>query len=353
MGYYLFVATILYILGNLEVAANSRSVKKFVAVFSATILILFAGLKTDGGTDLLEYTRIYNVFTSFNIKSFIEPGYQVIMLIFHAMGCGFITYYFFIACINVSIKTRVFYKLAPCISAALLIYFSGCFFERDNDGIRQGLSMSFCFWALYYLAIGNNRKYLLITLLASTIHYSSIIFFATYFLKKIKISNKSIAIIIGVSFVLSITGYFLTSYLLPMISFELSAQKLEIYASNSYSESLGISVGLIFRTLILFLFMFYRKHIHISNSLFFILRNGLALSIICSLLFGDFAIIAHRLPYVFREFQIFIISYLIAAIPNRSGRAIGLAVIFAYTCIVLSRFFSDDSFYNNYQNFLF
>lgn len=352
MGYYLFVAFLLYVLGNLEIGANS-SVKKFVAVLSAIILIIFAGLKTDGGTDLLEYTHIYNLFTSFKIKSFIEPGYQILMLVFHAIGCSFITYYFFVACINISIKASVFYKLAPCISAAFLIYFCGCFFERDNDGIRQGLSMSFCFLALYYLSIEKNIRYLIITLIAVSIHYSSIAFFAAYFFKKIKWNDKLIAIIIGASFILSILGQYLTSYLLPMVSMEMAAKKLEIYSSNSNSEELGISIGLIFRTLILFLFMIYRKQILIHNNLFYLLRNGLAFSIICTLLFGDFGIIAHRLPYVFREFQIFIISYLIAAIPSKIGKMIGLATVFAYTCIVMSRFFSDDSVYNNYQNFLF
>lgn len=134
----------------------------------------------------------------------------------------------------------------------------------------------------------------------------------------------------------------------------MAASKLEYYSTtSSYSGELGITIGLVFRTLLLFLFMANMKKLTIDSGLYYLLRNGLAIAIIFSLLFGDFVIIAHRLPYVFREFQIFIVSYLVSSLPNKGTRIVGLSVVYVYTLILLSRFFTEGSVYNNYSNLLF
>lgn len=353
MIYYLITTFFIYLLGLLEIIAAQKSAKIFSTLFSALILILFAGLKVAGSTDYQEYKELFIHFDSFDLSGFVEPGYQLLMALIHWVGGGFLFFYFMVALFNVSVKTTIMYKLTPYVGAALLIYFCGCFFERDNDGIRQGLSMSICFIALYYLVNDRIKKYYLFTILAVLFHYSSIIFFLTIVLKKIKWSTTTILFILGGSYIISFTGTFLTQYLVSGIPIEMVSTKLDIYASTDYSEGLGITVGVLFRTFLLILFMHYRHKINIHDDLYFILRNGLAISIVCTLIFGDFAIIAHRLPYVFREFQIFIVPYLISALPNKGLRLIGLTIVFAYTNIILSRFFISNPVYNNYHNLLF
>ena len=344
---------LIYYLGGCEIIANQRSAKKFTAFFLAFILILFAGLKVRGSTDYQEYHELYCRFSAFDTSGFIEPGFQVAMMLIHCVGGGFMLFYFFVVFINVSIKTSIIYRLTPYVGVALLMYFCGCFFERDNDGIRQGFSMSFCFIALYFIAENNLKKFCIFTIVASLIHYSSIIFFATIILKRIHWNTKTLLIIVGASYIISLSGSFLTSHLVSVVPIDMISTKIEIYSSNNYSEGLGITVGILFRTFLLILFMVYRSRINIKQNIYFILRNGLALSIICSLLFGDFAIIAHRLPYVFREFQIFIVPYLISALPTKELRLIGLTIVMIYSTIILSRFFVDNSVYNEYYNLLF
>lgn len=352
MGYYYFIATILYLLGICQILDYRRSTAKFVTIISAIILILFSGLKTDGSTDLPEYRNIFFQITNFIPDGLIEPGFQLLIIGNHSIGANFIFFCFIVACISISLKSFTIYKISPYIGASFLIYFCGCFFERDNDGIRQGLALSFCFIALYYLAINKNKQYFLFTVIACLFHFTSIIFFITFLLKKIHWNTKIILIIISVAYLLSITNTFITNYITPYIPIKAVATKVEIYSTNSYSEELGITIGILFRTLILILFMFCKKRISIDDNLFYILRNGLAFSIICSLLFGDFVIIAHRLPYVFREFQIFVISFLICALYGKPNKIIGLTIIYIYTCIILSRFFTAGSVYLKYSNLL-
>lgn len=353
MYYYITIAFILYLLGIIEINENRKTVSKAIAIISAIVLILFAGLKIDGATDFISYKLLFNQITIFNKEGLMEPGFQLWMVFFHHLLLGFTIFYFFTVAFSVSAKTAIIYKLAPFVSVALMIYFSGCFFERDNDGIRQGISIAFCFIALYFLIKDNYIFYILFTLIAISFHYSSVIFFGAFILKKLHWKNKTILLLICLSYIINIAGIFITKFLLPYVPTGAINDKIDMYASKDYGTEIGITVGLLFRTFILFLFMKYRNILKIEGNLFYILRNGLAFSIICSLCFGDFIIISHRLPYVFREFQIFIISFLIAALPNKGYRILGLTITFAYTCIILSRFFIEGSIYNNYKNILF
>lgn len=353
MGYYYFIATTLYLLGIVQILDDRRKVAKWLTIISAILLILFSGLKTDGSTDFLEYKNLFNSITSFNLDGFIEPGFQILIIGCHKIDANFIIFYFLVACISISLKSVTIYKITPYVGAAFLIYFCGCFFERDNDGIRQGLSLGFCFISLYYLSKDNNKQFFVFTLIACLIHYSSIFFFITYFLKKFHWNTKIVLIIIAVAYILALANSFLTQMLISNIPIQMVSTKLEIYSNNSNSEELGISIGIIFRTLLLILFMLNRKRIVINDDLYYILRNGLLFSIVCSLLFGDFIIIAHRLPYAFREFQIFIASFLISALQGKINKISGLTVVFIYTCIILNRFLTDGSAYINYNNLLF
>lgn len=353
MIYYICIAVFIYLLGLIEINENRRSIKKSISFLSAIILILFAGLKINGATDYIQYRNLFDKFETLGSLYYIELGYQFLMYLIKWLGGGFLLFYFIVAVINVSIKTTIIYKLTPIVGVALLMYFCGCFFERDNDGIRQGVSMSFCFVALYYLVKNQIRKYFIFTIIAVLFHYTSLVFFGAFLLKKIKWSSKTIILILGCSYVISITSLFLTQYIVSYIPIEMISKKLELYSSNDYSRELGINIGILFRTILLLLFMFYRFRINIKEDLYLILRNGLAFSIVCTLVFGDFLIIAHRLPYVYREFQIFIVPYLISALPNKEFRMIGLTLVLIYSYFILSRFFINDSIYNEYTNLLF
>ncbi len=354
MVYYYLVASVLYLLGIFEQLSNVKKASKIVTIASATVLIVFAGFKIEGGTDYNAYKYIFNNFEGFSLFSFIEPGFQILIIPFFKLSLSFIIFYFFISLINISIKSSVFLRMLPCVGAAFLIYFSGCFFERDNDGIRQGLSMSFCFLALYKLTIKQNFRFFFWTIIATTIHYSSIVFFLTYFFDKIHWKDKTIIILVLASYFLFLINLHPTTLLIRIIPMvDMVSTKLDIYSTSEFSESFGINIGIIFRTILLFLFIFNKKKINIQPNLYFILRNGFALSIILFLVFSDFGIIAHRMPYVFREFQIFIIAFFIASLANKESRVIGLTFVFIYTCVIISRFFVNNSVYNNYQNLLF
>lgn len=132
--------------------------------------------------------------------------------------------------------------------------------------------------------------------------------------------------------------------------------KMEQYSSSEdYSAAMGITVGLIFRMIILLSFLMLHHKMRISENMYLILRNGFALSIILSLAFNDFIILAHRLPYAFREFQIFIVPYMFTAVKRIGQKQLLYFILWMYCCVILYRFLNGDGadVYNSYSNYLF
>lgn len=354
MVYYILSTLVLLLgLGSFN-KKNKGGVAYLLAILA---IIVIAGLKTDGSTDYLSYKGAYeDPAMQVELESSYEPGFQFFNIICKNLGFSFILYYFIFACISIGTKAYVFKKIAPYVFPALLMYLCGVFFERDNDGIRQGMSIAFCFLALYHLIRENKKGFVLCCLIAFLFHYSSIVFLVAFFFDRIKISDKLLCIIVFIFFVLCATHRSFSDLFMQYLPSGVAMAKMELYAnSEEASASVGISVGLLFRLGILLLFMKSRKKMRIEERVYYILRNGFALSIIMSLAFNDFIILSHRLPYAFREFQIIIVSYLFTGIKNEKLKPILLILVWLYCNLLLYRYLNGDAakIYNSYQNILF
>ena len=354
---YYSLIIIFYFLGIFEILIKKHQ-KKYLYIIATILLIIFVGFKKEGGTDFINYKEIYesiDIKHALNTGSF-EPIFTLLMFIVRVFGGGFALFYLLIAFINFPIKVNIFKKLTPYLFPALLIYFVGLFFERDNDGIRQGLAIGFSYLSIPFLLVNDKRKFILINIIASLIHYSSIIFFISYFLNKIHIKNKTVFVIIICSLFIPLLNLSLFDFVIKLIPIPVVTTKLNYYANDAvYSSSLGINIGMIFRIVILFLFIYYYRYIKIDNKLFIFLRNGFAFGIFLALLFSNFEILAHRGAYVFRELQIFIIPYFLTIYKKKSNKIILLTIVFLYSIFLLKRFLSGENSasYLMYDNYLF
>jgi transmembrane protein EpsG len=75
-----------------------------------------------------------------------------------------------------------------------------------DDQMRQALAMVIVMYALRYADRDNFMKYLLLTLLAAAMHYSALVVLPFYFVRKMKVELGISLIVIGLFFVLFITG---------------------------------------------------------------------------------------------------------------------------------------------------
>lgn len=347
-------------MGTWEIILSKKKDREFLYFAAFVILLLFVGLKSSGGTDFASYYDIYNR-TVGDVRGelssgLIEPLFVLLMLFVHFLGGNFFIFHFLLTLINFSLKITVFKKITPYLFPALLVYLVGLFWERDNDGIRQGFSIAFCYLSLPYLLSKRKIPYLFCNLIACLIHYSSIVFLISYFFPKIRMSDKKAVIFVVGALAFPFLGLSLSDILINLIPIPAVALKLSLYSESSiFSADMGINIGMMFRIVIFSLFVYYHKSLKIAPNVYYLLRNGFAFAIILSLLFSNFEILAHRLPYAFREFQIFIIPYFLTVAANKINQIVILSIIWCYSIIIMSRFLNGDvaDFYLSYDNWLF
>ncbi|MEO6631153.1 MAG: EpsG family protein, partial [Mucilaginibacter sp.] len=346
MIFYIFLS-LLFLFGIIELF-DIRNDKYVLYVLSFLLFCIFSGLKYNVGTDYLNYADYYNRANDFGLMtdSGVEPGYIYLMQFFKLFTVGFIGFWFIISAFNFALKYYVFSKYSPLLFASLLVYFVGLFMERDFDGIRQGLSIGLCYFSISAVLNRQPARFILIVLCASLIHISAIIFLPVYFIAKARISNKTIYTVIGILVVLVIVNVSFTSIIISTIPESLIKARIETYLSqddSQYVQKVGISIGIIFRIVVLFLFVYLEKYILLDEKLYTFLKNGFFVGIVLSLVFNDVDVLSHRLSYIYREFQIFIVPILITLIPSKKGQLVALTFLFLYSVSLLNRMLNADT----------
>lgn len=310
-----------------------------------SIFIFFVGFKGNVGTDYGSYRELYESVIepySFTVSS-IEPLFWLWMKICSCLALSFPLFWLLTTILNISLKVYIFRKFSPFVSVSVLIYIVGLFFERDFDGIRQGLSIGLCYLAcLLFLDKRRPLVYNSVIICAFLIHYTAILFFFIPLLSKLRLNKNTVILVLLVAIILVLTNFDALKLIFDMIGANnILYDKMYSYTvSEDYSGKVGINLGLIFRIIILFLFIKYKEAINIDEKCYNLLKNGFLLSILLSLIFSNIEILSHRLGYGLREFQIFIIPYLIVASKGIKNKLIVTTLIAIYSFILLTRLLS-------------
>lgn len=100
--------------------------------------------------------------------------------------------FFLGACALVTILPIVYviYKKSVSPLQSIIIYMGLPAFLMSFSGLRQALAIGICFFALLYIEDKKFIKFLIIVLIATTFHYSSIIFLIAYPLYRFKIKKS-------------------------------------------------------------------------------------------------------------------------------------------------------------------
>lgn len=331
----------------------ARSLRGMIVWLIWAMFVFLIGFKGNVGTDYASYQNLYETVVkpySFTASS-IEPLFWLWMKICSCLALSFPLFWLLTAILNISLKIYIFRNFSPFVSVSILIYIVGLFFERDFDGIRQGLSIGLCYWAC--LLFLNERRPLIynsVIVCAVLMHYTAILFFCIPLLSKLRLNKKIVFLLILIGFIPALTKFDALEFIFDLIGMDnLLYDKMYSYTiSEDYSSEVGINIGLIFRIIILFLFIWYEKAIDLDERFYNLLKNGFLLSILLSLLFSNFEILSHRLGYGFREFQIFIIPYLIIASKGMKNKLIVNTLIAMYSFVLLTRLLSTPHLTNSY-----
>ena len=258
MGIYIFTFSYLCVFSLTEMMR--KRIKPKIArsgLFIIAFLILFfiAGFRYGLETDYWTYYREFNGLStrtlefSFNLLmrmvKFIYNDYNFFLIVFSVITLG--------------LKYISFRKYKFCFSV-LLIYYVRFFVQFDLNAIRQGLAISVVFFALEQLKDDNLKNYIILVVIAATIHNAVLILLVFPLLKKMNLTIAKVVIGLGVAVIFRL--YFLDKLILifrKYIQFVFSSDisvisKLQYILNNDSSNAFALLpyIRIILPTLCLF-----------------------------------------------------------------------------------------------------
>ncbi|WP_338449843.1 EpsG family protein [Niallia oryzisoli] len=181
---------------------------KFLIFIAMLSLVLVSGLRNNIG-DTFFYMHSYSIMKDtslLDIKFEDEFGFNILQIILHNISKDPQLLVFTTACITNVLIVIALYKYSRMIEISLYVYIASGLFTVSMNGIRQSLAAAMIFLATKYLLDGNFKKFLLVVLLASTIHQSALIFIPVYFIVRRKAWTRDTYIILGAG-VLIVIGF--------------------------------------------------------------------------------------------------------------------------------------------------
>ena len=249
---YLSLMLIVLVLGFLL----SKKHKVAFVVIICLLMSLISGLRHSSiGNDTESYHRTFTIASTYREgvfnKSRMEPGYSFLNYVFTGFSTDFNVFLFLISLVtNIAISLLILKKSkSPTLSFILFILLM--FFFDEMNILRQFLAISIVFYGIDYVERRKFWKYLLVVILASTIHISAFVTFFFYFLYGGRLSGiKKIIIYVIAIMIFAFLGELLSTLI----------NTFGVY--DDYSPTIddnGFKVGSIINFLIsLIIYVYYR-----------------------------------------------------------------------------------------------
>ena len=187
--------------------------KSFFFIYLTIFIIVIIGFRgIEVGIDTKSYLVSFRDVGNTSWKdinwTYMEPGFMFLIKFFSFFVNDPRIINVIFALITTFLIARFYYLMSSNNKGVFLfgwIIYIGFLFPVSITATRQWLALAICLSGIYYYFKDQNKKYIIYTLLATTIHYTAIICFIPFFLKKVS-QNKKLTKI--VSFCLIMFGAF-------------------------------------------------------------------------------------------------------------------------------------------------
>jgi len=340
---YYFTLVFLSVFSMYELHKTGKTKNEIGILLCFLWILLLGGLRFQVGTDWHTYNIIFN-----NTKSFADVAHSqreklfMTFLYFSKKVCNNYSFFIFsFFAISFSIKFRFIKKYSSNIFLSLIIYFFTLFVIYDINQIRQGMALAFVL--LSTSAILNKKifQFILLIFIASLFHLSAIVFIPAYWISRIRISPKTIFIILGLSlaFSLSISAVIENSSIVQSLLKTETFSHYSAYINNAnYIKELSIlSIGVIQRILIFLLLLFYFDNIKAEENLKYFLLNGYFISIVIFIFLSFSTELAARLSFYYKALEILIVPYIVTSQKLIQNRIILFILFFILSILAVYR----------------
>lgn len=257
---YLILLTFVTITAYFGRHYGSIGLQRFTLVFSALMLILFAGLRNHSiGTDTGNYIGWLKVVTSLDsVWSFpIEKGFVFLVLIASQLSDNYAVLLGIIALICVTCYLLTIARLISRYETALFLFITLGSYTFFFNGARQGIAVAICFLALRFLLERKAIPYILLVLFATLFHKTAIIVLPLYYLASNQVGWKQIIAVILSSIMIAISISIFAQFAASFID--------EKYATYGQESDGGGLVNTLFLLAQATVFLLFQRQVGTTN----------------------------------------------------------------------------------------
>ncbi len=151
-------------------------------------------------------------------------------------------------------------KQSPDMLLSIWLYITLGVFQTEMNMARNAIGILLCYIGFKYIKERKLAKYLIIVLLASSFHFTSILFLPLYWLSEIELSAKNISIGFILIMAISVFSSFLKRFLLFIVP--------DVYIGYIGMETIDFSgyiLGIFYLGLVVFVLLFMDKNNRLNS----------------------------------------------------------------------------------------
>lgn len=220
----IYITTIFFMLIATLLHDNCERGRKELAFLAFLIVFIPAALRYKIGTDYTMYEATYNLIKAGVNGLRIDISTIALDKVLIFLGLPVQWYFIVTAFLGNFIIFKTITNENKQISLSFFIYVCGTLYFSSYNTTRQCLAMVIFYYSIKYIEEKNIKKYMILNIIAISVHTSAIIFIPFYFISKIDFNKKY--------FMMMLAVYVGTETIVAIASRILSGTKYGMYLTN-------------------------------------------------------------------------------------------------------------------------
>lgn len=312
MGYILLsVLLITIILCYLE--DYIKRYRSFLYILMGFVMILIAGFRKIGlDPDSENYEYSFHHYYQSSEMGMVEPSFTLISAILNVFTDNAHLLFLVYAFLGVTIKLYAFKKNLQCIFVPMMLYISFYFVLHEMTQIRAGVVSALFLLAVYHIAKKEKRKALLLIIVGSFFHYSSLALLPTLVFGN-KDFNRKGSILIALLIPLSYLIYFGGISMLLNTDIPLIGNKLAIYQQAMEKGKMTVNINVfdpvhLVSVMLFYYTLYFRKTITAFNENYNVVIKIVAIGLFLHTSLAFLPVLALRISQLYCIVNIFLFS---------------------------------------------
>lgn len=202
-------------------------------------------------------------------------------------------------------------KILPYSFLAVMLYLSHYYTLHELTQIRAGVASGLVLLCIPAICDRHMNRFFILALLACLFHYSALIIFVFYCMNTVRIHIWYWLTLLVGAYVFAYLGHSLSD-LLPLLPFEIIANKYQLYIWEKGNETVNIfNPVMIVQCLFGICLLLYRHRIQAYNRYFVLLLKVYLLALVLNVCFADFAAVGYRLCQLLQIVEIVLLPLLL------------------------------------------